>query len=339
MKNLFPHLLGNGHTKKLMAEDIRKGTFLHACILEAVKGAGVEDVAFDIAAALACTRKDSGKLPCGACPSCRKIEGRTCVDVITVDKGDKATIGVDKIRAMKQDAVLTPSELDCKIYVLKEAERLTEEAQNALLKLLEEPPVENTYFILCTENAEALLPTVRSRAPVTRLTPPERDEVCRALTEERPVSREDALLAAAIAENGIALAREVLDGTDEGKRKTELYNHARRLTEMLAEKKSKTEIILYISSLSAKKEEATEILRLIYSGLRDIIAVKRCQDCTTDLYQTPEHVRRYAGKMTVRSAVRISDAVSEALVSLEKNASPKTVLLAFAVSAHNAVFG
>ncbi|MBQ7010756.1 MAG: hypothetical protein IJN63_03530 [Clostridia bacterium] len=341
MSNLFPHLLGNEHLKELIAADIRRGTFLHACILESEKGNGIEDSALDIAAAIACKNKESDlySLPCGRCPSCEKILNRNCIDMITIDKGDKASIGVDRIRELKQNTVLSASELDCKIYMILEADKMTEEAQNALLKILEEPPIEETYFLLCTENSEALLPTVRSRAPVMRLTPPTRSVTAAIIEAEFGVGSEEAYRAATAAGNGIALAREIIRGTDDGKARIKAYDQARAITEMLATKRSKSDIILYISSLSLKKEEATEILRLIYSGLRDIIAVKRCRDIATDLYPTAEEARKYAGRITARGAVAISDAVSNALSSLDKNASPKNVMLAFAVEAHNALFG
>ena len=108
---------------------------------------------------------------------------------------------------------------------------------------------------------------------------------------------------------------------------------------MLAEKKTKPDLILCASALPQKKEDTTEILRLIYAALRDIIAVKRYRDASTDFYQTADEARIPAKKMTVRSAIAVSNAVSEALAALEKNASPKNVMLSFVLSAHNSVFG
>ncbi len=341
MSTLFPHLLGNEHTKKLMAADIRRGTFLHACVLEAPKGTETYRIAVEIAAALACTEKKyaDSPLPCGKCPNCTKILSDNCIDVITVEKEDKATIGVQKIRDLMPNVILAPSELEAKVYIINEADKMTEEAQNSLLKILEEPPVAETYFILCAENSEALLPTIISRAPVMRLNAPDRNEVCDILMRETGVSRKEALSAAAIAENSVYFAKEVINESAEGKRKISLYNHARTLTEMLAEKKPKAELILYTSSLPQKKDETTEILRLIYAGLRDIIAVKRYKEASTDLYPSAEDARIPAKRMTVRSAIAVSNAVSEALAALEKNASPKNVMLSFILSAHNAVFG
>ena len=340
MSTLFPHMLGNEHTKKLMAADIRRGTFLHACVLEAPKGTETYRIAVEIAAAIACSEKKHSEkpLPCGMCESCAKILTDNCIDVMTVDREDKATIGVQKIRDLMPNVILSPSELEAKIYIINEADRMTEEAQNSLLKILEEPPVAETYFILCAENSEALLPTIISRAPVMRLNAPDRREVCDILMRDTGVSRKEALYAAAVAENSVFFAKEVLSETAEGKHRTAIYSHARTLTEMLAEKKQKSELILYISSLPQKKDETTEILRLIYAGLRDIIAVKRYKEAPTDLYPTAEEALIPAKRMTVRSAVAISGAVTEALSALEKNASPKNVMLSFALSAHN-VFG
>ncbi|MBQ1212858.1 MAG: hypothetical protein IIX69_05510 [Clostridia bacterium] len=341
MSTLFPHLLGNGHTKSRIAADIRRGTFLHGCVLEAPKGTETYRIAVEIAAAIACKEKknNDAPLPCGRCDSCAKILADNCIDVITVEKEDKATIGVAKIRDLMPNVILSPSELDAKVYIIKEADKMTEEAQNSLLKILEEPPVPETYFILCAENSEALLPTVISRAPIIRLNAPERNEVCDILVRETGVGRREALCAATIAENSISLAKEIINESAEGKHKKELYEHARTLTQMLAEKKTKPDLILCASALPQKKEDTTEILRLIYAALRDIIAVKRYRDASTDFYQTADEARIPAKKMTVRSAIAVSNAVSEALAALEKNASPKNVMLSFVLSAHNSVFG
>jgi DNA polymerase-3 subunit delta' len=310
-------------------------------VLEAPKGTETYRIAVEIAAAIACTEKKhtDAPLPCGRCDSCVKILSDNCIDVITVEKEDKATIGVQKIRDLMPNVILAPSELEAKVYIINEADRMTEEAQNSLLKILEEPPVAETYFILCAENSEALIPTIISRAPVIRLNAPDRNAVCEILVRETGVGRKEALEAAAMAENSVCFAKEVINESAEGKRKKELYERARTMTEMLAEKKSKAELILLVSSFPQKKDDVTEILRLIYAGVRDIIAVKRYKEASTDLYPTAEDARVPAKRMTVRSAIAVSDAVSEALAALEKNASPKNVMLSFALSAHNAVFG
>ena len=119
-----------------------------------------------LAAAAVCTAP--GEVPCGQCRACRKVREGIHPDVIAVrrledDKGrKKREIGVDQIRQMARDAVVLPNEAERKVYIIEDADRMNLPAQNAALKLLEEPPA-GVIFLLCTVNAQQLLPTVRSR--------------------------------------------------------------------------------------------------------------------------------------------------------------------------------
>lgn len=122
--------------------------------------------ALDIAAAALCTGPEPR--PCRQCSHCRKVAQGIHPDVITLgrledDKGrPKREIGVDQIRALSADACILPNEARRKVYIIREAETMNISAQNAALKLLEEPPL-GAIFLLCTTNPSQLLPTVRSR--------------------------------------------------------------------------------------------------------------------------------------------------------------------------------
>ena len=119
-----------------------------------------------LAAAAVCT--DQRQVPCGHCRACRKVQENIHPDVITIgrledDKGrKKREIGVDQIRQLSRDAVVLPNEAERKVYIIEDADKMNLSAQNAALKLLEEPPG-GVMFLLCVENAQLLLPTVRSR--------------------------------------------------------------------------------------------------------------------------------------------------------------------------------
>jgi len=118
--------------------------------------------------AMAAVCRSAGRVPCGVCSACVKAEKNSHPDVQTVerltdDKGKlKKFITVDQMRDVSADAIILPNESRRKVYIFREGERLNAEAQNAALKLLEEPPAGVT-LILCVPNATVLLPTVRSR--------------------------------------------------------------------------------------------------------------------------------------------------------------------------------
>ncbi|MBR5429491.1 MAG: hypothetical protein IK116_03070 [Firmicutes bacterium] len=138
----------------------------HAYMISALDPEESLRTARQLAAAAVCTGQDS--VPCGQCRACRKVRENIHPDVITIgrpedDKGrKKREIGVEQIRQLSRDAVVLPNEAERKVYIIEDADKMNLPAQNAALKLLEEPP-RGVMFLLCVENAQLLLPTVRSR--------------------------------------------------------------------------------------------------------------------------------------------------------------------------------
>lgn len=138
----------------------------HATIVTAPDQEECLALALDMAAALVC--QASGPVPCGVCRSCRKAREGIHPDIIRVkrpedDKGrPKKEIPVETVRRMAADAPVLPNESERKVYLIEDADTMNTAAQNAALKLLEEPPA-GAVFLLCTVNPMLLLPTVRSR--------------------------------------------------------------------------------------------------------------------------------------------------------------------------------
>ncbi len=133
----------------------------HALVIEGGSGEARKALATKLAEALLCTQPE-GK-PCGNCDSCRKVLAGAHPDVIFVTPEEKKkTLSVEAIRQMRADAYVLPNEGDRKIYIIPEAERMQDYGQNALLKILEEPP-SFANFILCCDSKSVLLPTVLSR--------------------------------------------------------------------------------------------------------------------------------------------------------------------------------
>ena len=176
----FSDFLGNESLK----QRLRAGNnhFSHCYILEGPSGSGKKTLAKLLSAAMEC--QSSGELPCGQCPSCRKALKNEHPDIITVDS-DTATIPIRLIRDMQADAYILPNEGKRKIYLLPRAQDMQAPAQNALLKLLEEPPA-YCAFILMTDSMEKLLETVRSRAVTLTLSPLSREQLYAALVKQEP---------------------------------------------------------------------------------------------------------------------------------------------------------
>lgn len=143
----------------------------HAYIVASASEEARRETAQRLAAAMLC--ESDGERPCGECRHCRKVFAGIHPDVISVapgvdDKGRKRReILVDQVRFISADAQVMPNEARVKVYVVHDADRMNAAAQNALLKLLEEPPA-SAAFVLCAANPALLLPTVRSRCVLIR---------------------------------------------------------------------------------------------------------------------------------------------------------------------------
>lgn len=138
----------------------------HAYIVSSASEKQRTEIAKELAAKMMCSAGENK--PCGVCRDCRKIKNNVHPDLVTItrpldDNGNKKReISVDQIREMSADAYVLPNEAKAKVYIIEDADTMNIPAQNAALKLFEEPP-QNVAFILCAENMEKLLITVRSR--------------------------------------------------------------------------------------------------------------------------------------------------------------------------------
>lgn len=137
------------------------GVFSHAYIIWGGSERDRTELSEKLASAIVCG--SSGKRPCLSCAHCQKSLRHIHPDIISVDRNqENRLIQIDQIRALREDASVMPNEAEKKVYIIKHAEAINIPAQNAMLKLLEEPPG-SASFILVAENPAALLPTVRSR--------------------------------------------------------------------------------------------------------------------------------------------------------------------------------
>ena len=162
---------------RTLMNSIHNGVSSHAYIFEGEEGLNIFESAKLFAMALTC--QSPGSAPCASCESCIESRADTNPDIIYVEKPtDRKTIGVAPMRALTDDAAVKPFASPKKVYILREGDLLTEAAQNALLKTLEEPP-EYAVFIIITTNRDILLPTVQSRAAIVHFSP-----VADAVTEE-----------------------------------------------------------------------------------------------------------------------------------------------------------
>lgn len=215
----FEGLLGNERLKENLRSSINRGRISHFYLISGPTGSGKRTLAKLLAAAILCKSEEK---PCLSCPACRKVLGSGHPDFITIDDPEKKTVPVDLIRDARADIYIRPNEADHKIYLFPRAHDMGIPGQNALLKVLEEPPAYGV-FILLTDNPQKLLPTVRSRCTELALTALPEEIAVSQLCKEFPQAKEADIRAAfnrsggflgqakEILEEGCALPQQTLD--------------------------------------------------------------------------------------------------------------------------------
>lgn len=200
----FSNILGNEQVKEHLQNAIRMDKVSHAYILNAPASAGKRMLAEAFAAALQCEKK--GTEPCGICHSCRQAASHNHPDIIYVRHEKPQTISVDDVRVqINQDIAIKPYSSPYKIYIVDEAEKLNVQAQNALLKTIEEPPAYGV-LILLTTNADAFLPTILSRCIRLDLRPVAKEPLKAFLMQRCQISDEQADVCAAFSQGVVGKA-------------------------------------------------------------------------------------------------------------------------------------
>lgn len=334
MREYLNELVGNAALRARIGEDIAKGSFSHAYILEGDEGSGKHTLARAIAMSLACENRenDAEPLPCGHCKFCRKIAAGNCPDVLTITREkDRATMGVDVIRELRSDVPVLPNDLDLKIYLIEEAHLMTPQAQNAFLLTLEEPP-SFVLFLLLANDANALLETVRSRAPILRMQPiddktltayllsPDRPAVARtakALYEQSP-NDFSALLRMSNGRIGRALTL-----LEEKKRAPLLARRetAQRVCEILSRGNGGTELLSLLYAFDKSREEATERLSCIRDALRDLLALTLSDTAPLVFFTDRERAEDLSIRFTSTALLARIAATDKALEALSNNAN------------------
>lgn len=322
-------LYGNKQTKEYFTAVIESGSLSHAYVIEGPAGSGKHTLVTGIACALA---------PMAA----RKIIDGNCPDVSVIShEENRKTIGVETIRALKEAASLAANELDVKIFIIEEADSMTVQAQNAFLKLLEEPP-HDMYMLLLCENSTGLLPTVLSRAPLIRmqifdddeldLYMSENDKKAADLRKKDPAAYKFLIRSAA---GCIGTVKKKLlprsSSVD-----FELYNKTLRYIQLLTAS-DKAEYYLFSNTLASKREELADFFSMLEKALRDLVYAKSLimkankdnQTYQFLFYTDYENAVNDTSRITSEALRTMIKTVSETHESLYSNVNLKTTAIVF----------
>jgi DNA polymerase-3 subunit delta' len=337
----FDEVVGHSKAKALFRRALQSGRLAHAYLLEGPPGIGKETLAFAVAKALLCT--DQPGEGCLGCSACRRADNLLHPDLwylfphpsklgsvqraelakqkiqrkrVSYSFPATASIPLSEVRMVQKVANLKPLEGSWKVFVVREADRLTEEASNALLKTLEEPPP-RTVMLLTSAASHALLPTVVSRCqrvPMGRLSV---DDVATVL-KHRLCVKEDAVLWARLAEGSPARAWEI--AMDEGSMA------ARECAAALLEScldRDRREALRIAEQVAARRDRgfAEAVLQCLLGLCRDAVVL---QTSGPQLVQNIDHAEladRVGAARTFAELENASRHVSDACIALRRNAN------------------
>ena len=245
----FEGLLGNERLKKNLTGSLRRGHISHFYLICGPEGSGKHTLAKLLASAILCKKENA---PCGFCAPCRKIKEGNHPDFITVTDPEHKNIAVKIVRQIRDDMFILPNEADHKIYLF--AQDMGIEGQNALLKVLEEPP-QYCVFMLLTDNPDKILPTVRSRCTELKLSALPADVLRRALHQQFPEAPQADIDAAIMRSGGfLGQAQKILESGETEAEQT------KRFAESFASRNITALTELLISMEKCKRDQLVEIL-------------------------------------------------------------------------------
>ena len=309
----FSEIVGHEQIKEHMQAAIRDKKPFHAYLFQGEEGVGKEALARTFAAGLQCQSESADK-PCKECVSCRQMESGNQPDVIWVTR-EKASLGVDEIREQLCNTMdIKPFSSPYKIYLVPEAEKMTEAAQNALLKTIEEPP-EYGIVILMTSNISALLPTIQSRCLTMEFRPLSTAVVESYVKEHCQVPDYQARASAAFAQGNLGKAMRYAKSEDFIERKDHIISLLRHVEQM-----DLSEMLAVIKDLGTRKDEVRDYIDLMVLWYRDMLLFKATKDINQLLFQDEaSYISREASHRSYEKIEEILQAFEKAKVRLRAN--------------------
>lgn len=305
-------VLGHDHVKAVLARLLERGRLPGALLLAGPAGVGKKKLAIEIARALVC--ESSSVRPCDRCHACLRSAKGIHPDVFRVDPATATAIKIDQVRDLTREILSRPYEGRARAFVIDDAHLMTEEAANALLKSLEEPPP-TSHVLLVTASPQALLPTIRSRCQMLRVSALPSGLIERYLVDQASVDPDDAHLRAALSGGSLGQALAFESAAYRGVRDGVL-----RMLEVLPG----ADVLRRLESAQwlEEQEEADLALRALRSLLRDVAALASgaADAPLLNADMATRLVKVASGPLGLR-AVAACEATAEAEAALRGNAN------------------
>ena len=309
----FNNIIGHKDIVKHLQNAIKTEKISHSYIFTGRPGSGKKLIATTYAMTLQC--EAGGTEPCQKCDSCKKALGKNHPDIIMVNHEKSGTISIDEIREQViHDVAVKPYCSPHKIYIIPDAEMMTVQAQNALLKTIEEPP-EYAVIMLLTENAETLLPTIRSRCVMMKLRNIKDQLVKKYLMEQLEVPDYKADVCVAFAQGNMGKAIMLANSEYFNEIKEEVVHLLRNIDEMTV-----PDLMEAVKRCMIYKMEISDYLDMIAIWYRDVLIYKATRSVDRVVFSDQmKYIRERAKKSSYEGIENILDSLEKAKARMKAN--------------------
>ena len=311
----FADIIGQDHIKKQFQGALESKKISHAYLINGEARSGKEFIAKIFARTLLC--EAGGIEPCCKCHSCLQAESMNHPDIIFVTHEKPGVIGVDDIRVGINDTVMIkPYSSEYKVYIMEEAEKMTPQAQNALLKTLEEPP-EYAVFILLCNATEMILPTIMSRCVALNMKPVRDDEMRSYLMKQLGVPEYRTEICIAFARGNVGRAKALASSEDFDKIRKEALSLLKNIYDM--------EISEIMEALKRIKEYGFDIgdyLDIMGVWYRDVLLFKATHDMNHLIFKDEiQSINKVAARADYEGIETVTKALETAKKRIDSNVS------------------
>ena len=309
----FKNVIGHEQIIQHMSTALKNKKISHAYIFEGPNGSGKNMLAKAFAKALECEAGYGDS--CNMCRSCHQMDTGNQPDVKWLTHEKPATISVDDVRTqINADMAIKPYSSKYKIYIVDEAEKMNEQAQNALLKTIEEPP-EYGIIMLLTNNLEAMLPTILSRCIAFHLKPVDNYKIVEFLEKEYGVPDYKARICAAFSQGVVGKAIQMASSEEFNDLQYHVLNIVKNVHEM-----DVYEVIEAVKRLSAYKTDINDVIDMMMVWYRDVLIYKATQDVTKVVFKDQlSCIKARARKSSYEGIEKILESLEKAKSRLKAN--------------------
>lgn len=316
----FSKIIGQEHIIEYFRNAISMDKVSHAYILNGPDKSGKMLLAEAFAAALQCEKQQEE--PCMECRSCKQAAGRNHPDIIYVTHEKPNTLSVEDIRTqLNEDIVLKPYSSSYKIYIVDEAEKMNVQAQNALLKTIEEPPA-YAVILLLTTNADGFLPTILSRCVRLDLKPVNDEKIRSFLMKEKGVPDYQADICVAFAQGNVGKAILLAGSENFSEMKKSAVQLMKRLRDI-----DLYELSQAVKQITEYKLEINDYFDLMMIWYRDVLLYKATADVNRLIFQDEVYsIKKEASHSSYEGIERILESLNKAKARIRANVNFELVI-------------